>query len=47
MIWTDVVQCLLMGAGLALVIYQGIIENGGIANAWKIADQGGRIVFFK
>ncbi|XP_077988107.1 sodium-dependent multivitamin transporter-like [Glandiceps talaboti] len=45
-IWTDVLQSLIMFAGIIAVIVQGCIDLGGIDTAWQIADDGDRIYFF-
>ncbi|KAH7644920.1 sodium-coupled monocarboxylate transporter 1-like protein 2 [Dermatophagoides farinae] len=42
-IWTDVLQCILMFLGVAIVIIQGLIELGGFTSAINILDQGGRL----
>lgn len=44
-IWTDVLQCLLMILGLVMVVVQGSIEAGGILEPWRIANENGRVVF--
>ncbi|XP_054159523.1 sodium-coupled monocarboxylate transporter 1-like [Oppia nitens] len=45
-IWTDVIQCILMFLGVLMVIIQGISEVGGIAKVWDINEKGGRLKFF-
>ena len=46
-IWTDVVQTVLMFLGLLMVAITGSIEAGGIITPWKIAAQHDRLVIFK
>lgn len=45
-IWTDVLQCILMFLGVIMVIMQGLIEVGGIAETFRRANEGGRLIFF-
>ncbi|XP_070536576.1 sodium-coupled monocarboxylate transporter 2-like [Ptychodera flava] len=44
-IWTDVMQMVLMYVGVLSVIIKGSVMLGGLGNVWKIADEGGRIVY--
>ncbi|XP_070558796.1 sodium-dependent multivitamin transporter-like [Ptychodera flava] len=44
-IWTDVLQSLIMFSGLLAVIIQGCIDLGGGDVAWQIAKDSGRIYF--
>ncbi|XP_070557194.1 sodium-coupled monocarboxylate transporter 1-like [Ptychodera flava] len=44
-VWTDVLQSLIMFAGILAVIIQGCIDLGGGSIAWQIAEEGGRIYF--
>lgn len=44
-LWTDTFQAGVIFAGLLAVLIQGSIVEGGFANAWESARQGGRIVF--
>ncbi|XP_070536578.1 sodium-coupled monocarboxylate transporter 2-like [Ptychodera flava] len=44
-IWTDVIQMVLMYVGVLSVIIKGSVMLGGLGNVWKIADEGGRIVY--
>lgn len=46
-IWTDVLQCILMFLGVAIVIIQGLIELGGFSEAIRILDEGGRLKLLK
>ena len=46
-IWTDVLQCILMFLGVAIVIVQGCIELGGFSEAIRITQEGGRLKLFK
>ncbi|XP_065294528.2 sodium-coupled monocarboxylate transporter 2-like [Dermacentor albipictus] len=45
-IWTDVVQMVLMFAGYIMVIVSGLQHLGGFENMWRIASDGGRVIFF-
>ncbi|XP_054156937.1 sodium-coupled monocarboxylate transporter 1-like [Oppia nitens] len=45
-IWTDVLQCILMFLGVLMVIIQGIIESNGLSEIWRINEEGGRLIFF-
>ncbi|XP_077867326.1 sodium-coupled monocarboxylate transporter 2-like [Saccoglossus kowalevskii] len=44
-IWTDVFQSIIVFTGLLAVIIKGTIILGGIQNAWRIAEDGGRVEF--
>nr|XP_039267207.1 sodium-coupled monocarboxylate transporter 1-like [Styela clava] len=44
-IWTDVLQSILMLSGFVIVIIQGSINLGGFSNIWEAAQDGGRIDF--
>ncbi|XP_006820586.1 sodium-coupled monocarboxylate transporter 2-like [Saccoglossus kowalevskii] len=44
-VWTDVLQSIIVYAGLLAVIIKGTIILGGIQNAWRIAEEGGRVEF--
>ncbi|CAF1168046.1 unnamed protein product, partial [Rotaria sordida] len=44
-IWTDVLQALVMYVGVLVVIIQGLILVGGFKRAFSIASQGDRIEF--
>lgn len=44
-IWTDVLQTVVIFIGLFAAIIQGFIELGGIKRTFLIAYQGGRIQF--
>lgn len=46
-LWADTMQFFIMVSGLAAILIQGTIKLGGIANIWKICEQGGRINFFE
>ena len=46
-LWADAVQSLVMVAGLLSVIVVGIWKIGGVGEVWRIADEGGRINFWK
>ncbi|XP_064489130.1 sodium-coupled monocarboxylate transporter 2-like [Ornithodoros turicata] len=43
-VWTDVVQMVLIYVGYVMVISAGIQHVGGLSNMWKIAGEGGRLV---
>lgn len=47
MIYTDVLQTLLIYGGMLLVVVICTVDLGGVANVWTIADQGQRLEFFK
>ncbi|XP_077868195.1 sodium-coupled monocarboxylate transporter 2-like [Saccoglossus kowalevskii] len=44
-VWTDVFQSIIVYAGLLAVIIKGTIILEGIQNAWRIAEDGGRVEF--
>ncbi|XP_077993920.1 sodium-coupled monocarboxylate transporter 1-like [Glandiceps talaboti] len=44
-IWTDVIQMILMFVGVLAVIIKGVVLLGGFENVWRIADRGGRIQY--
>ncbi|XP_077539326.1 sodium-coupled monocarboxylate transporter 1-like [Haemaphysalis longicornis] len=44
-VWTDVVQMVLIYVGYIMVIASGMYHLGGIGNMWKIAGDGGRLIF--
>ena len=44
-IWTDVIQTVVMMFGFVAVIIQGSINQGGFGNIWRDAVDGGRIDF--
>ncbi|CAF2064983.1 unnamed protein product [Rotaria magnacalcarata] len=44
-IWTDVLQSVVILVGLLAVVIQGLITLGGFKRVWFIASQGGRIEF--
>ena len=45
--WTDVFQICMMIGGLLFILIKGSLAMGGMANVWEIAQDGGRIEFFK
>uniref|UniRef100_H3DLQ1 Solute carrier family 5 member 8, like n=1 Tax=Tetraodon nigroviridis TaxID=99883 RepID=H3DLQ1_TETNG len=45
-IWTDVLQMVIMLAGFIAVISRGAILQGGLTNIWEDARQGGRLEAF-
>ena len=44
-IWNDFCQMLIVVVGLLCVIVLGAIKVGGMDDAWKVNEAGGRIVF--
>ena len=44
-IWTDVLQALVILVGLLATIIQGFIAVGGVKKTFAIASKGGRIMF--
>lgn len=46
-IWTDVLQMMIMLAGFVAVIARGAVLQGGLTNIWKDAGQGGRLEVFE
>ncbi|XP_013864103.1 sodium-coupled monocarboxylate transporter 1 [Austrofundulus limnaeus] len=45
-IWTDVLQMVIMLAGFVAVIARGAVIQGGLTKIWEDADQGGRLEAF-
>ncbi|XP_015913636.1 putative sodium-dependent multivitamin transporter isoform X2 [Parasteatoda tepidariorum] len=45
-LWTDVFQAFLMFFSVIAVVVKGVIDSGGISEAYNIAEEGGRIIFF-
>ncbi|XP_069176449.1 sodium-coupled monocarboxylate transporter 1-like [Procambarus clarkii] len=45
-VYTDVMQTLLMFGGVLLVVTITCVDLGGVGNVWALADQGSRIEFF-
>ncbi|XP_073324802.1 sodium-coupled monocarboxylate transporter 1 [Pagrus major] len=45
-IWTDVMQMVIMLAGFVAVIARGAVLQGGLTNIWEDARKGGRLVAF-
>ncbi|XP_061792867.1 sodium-coupled monocarboxylate transporter 1 isoform X2 [Nerophis lumbriciformis] len=45
-IWTDVLQMVIMLAGFVAVIARGAVLQGGLANIWEDARRGGRLEAF-
>nr|XP_057910563.1 sodium-coupled monocarboxylate transporter 1 [Doryrhamphus excisus] len=45
-IWTDVLQMVIMLTGFVAVIARGAVLQGGLANIWEDARQGGRLQAF-
>ncbi|CAN7988188.1 unnamed protein product [Ixodes hexagonus] len=44
-VWTDVVQMVLIFAGYIMVIVSGLYHIGSIGKAWEVAEKGGRIIY--
>ncbi|CAN8017458.1 unnamed protein product [Ixodes persulcatus] len=44
-VWTDVVQMVLILVGYVMVIVSGLCHIGGINKAWEIGEKGGRMNF--
>ncbi|KAM7307304.1 sodium-coupled monocarboxylate transporter 2 [Ixodes scapularis] len=44
-VWTDVVQMVLIFVGYIMVIISGVYHIGGISKVWEVAEKGGRITF--
>ncbi|XP_020486362.2 sodium-coupled monocarboxylate transporter 1 [Labrus bergylta] len=45
-IWTDVLQMVIMLAGFVAVIARGAVLQGGLTKIWEDSDQGGRLEAF-
>ncbi|KAM7423023.1 hypothetical protein PAMA_010857 [Pampus argenteus] len=45
-IWTDVLQMVIMLAGFVAVIARGAVVQGGLARIWEDAEKGGRLEAF-
>ncbi|GFY67464.1 putative sodium-dependent multivitamin transporter [Trichonephila inaurata madagascariensis] len=43
-LWTDVLQALLMYVGLVAMLVKGTMDVGGLQNVWSRAEEGGRLV---
>ena len=46
-IWTDVMQMVIMLAGFVAVIARGAVLQGGLTNIWEDAGKGGRLDAFE
>ncbi|KAG0725319.1 Sodium-dependent multivitamin transporter [Chionoecetes opilio] len=46
-VYTDVLQTLLMFGGVLAVVVMCCIELGGVGEVWAIAERGDRLEFFK
>lgn len=46
-IWTDVLQMVIMLAGFVAVIARGTVIQGGLTQIWEDARQGGRLDAFE
>lgn len=42
-VWTDVVQLIMMFGAICLVIIKGTYDVGGAGNVWDLAVESGRI----
>lgn len=47
MVYTDVMQTLLMFCGVIIVVVVCCIDLGGVGNVWAAAEHGERLEFFK
>lgn len=47
MIWTDVLQMVIMLAGFVAVIARGAVLQGGLGKIWEDASNGGRLNVFE
>ena len=47
MVYTDVMQTLIMIGGVLTVVVVCCIDLGGVGEVWAIAEHGGRLEFFK
>ena len=45
-LWTDVFQVMVMVAAFLSVIIGGCLQLDGFSSMWRIADEGGRIIFW-
>lgn len=46
-IWTDVLQMLIMLSGFVAVIARGAVVQGGLTRIWQDAKDGGRLEAFE
>lgn len=46
-VWTDVVQLVIMLAGFVAVIAEGAVLQGGLDRIWQDAADGGRLETFE
>ena len=46
-VYTDVLQTMLMLGGVLAVVVLCCIDLGGVGGVWRIAERGGRLEFFK
>lgn len=46
-IWTDVLQMIIMLAGFVAVIARGAVIQGGLTRIWEDAGEGGRLDAFE
>ena len=44
-IWTDVIQMVIMLAGLLALTIQGVMDIGGFSETWNRFAEGGRVKF--
>ena len=47
MVFTDVIQAIVMLVGLVVIVVVGAITVGSISSVFDIAHRGGRLEFFK
>lgn len=46
-VYTDALQLIMMIGGIVCVMCLGLKDTGGLENVLKVADDGGRLIFFK
>lgn len=46
-VWTDVVQALIMVGSCIVFVVLGVVKVGGLSTVWERATDGNRIEFFK
>lgn len=46
-VWTDTLQSIVTCGAMFAVVWIGVSDVGGIAEVFRRADEGGRLIFFK
>lgn len=46
-VWTDVFQFFMIFVGMAAIVAKGLSKAGGVASAFEIAGNSGRLELFK